>query len=66
MSKALSGNRWSAQDREGRVVYITEERWQHIVEPTGHPEMEDYEEELQQTIQHGQRKQDVLHPKKFR
>ncbi len=33
-------NRWSRQDRYGNVVYLTEERWQHVLE--SRPELEPY------------------------
>jgi hypothetical protein len=46
-----SGVRWTIQDRDGHEIYLTQERWEHITEPTNHPEMEDFEEELKQTIQ---------------
>ena len=36
--------RWTVQDRYGNTVYLTEERWQHIIEAINHPEMEDYED----------------------
>jgi hypothetical protein len=62
----LSGVRWSVQDRLGHLVYITEERWQHIIDTANHPEMDDFEDELQETIKHGHRKQDRTHPRKFR
>ncbi len=60
-----SGIRWTAVDRDGNEVYLTEERWQHIVGPTNHPEMEDFEEELRQTIQYSRRQQDPLNPQKY-
>ena len=40
---ASSGKRWPVQDRDGTPTYLTEERWQHIVEANNHPEMADYE-----------------------
>jgi hypothetical protein len=59
-----SGRRWTVQDRHGNVVYLTEERWRHITER--HPEMIECEAELRSTIQSGQRRQEPLHPQKFR
>ncbi len=58
--------RWTAQDRYGNEVYLTQERWRHITEPINHPEMLDYEEHLKVTIQAGSRKQDMLNPQKYR
>ncbi len=55
--------RWTVQDRYGNSVYLTQERWEHIIESINHPEMADYEEELQETVRTGTRKQDTLNPK---
>jgi hypothetical protein len=60
------GRRWTVRDRYGNDIYLTEERWAHIIEPMNHPEMADYEEELKETIRLGRRKQDVLNPQKYR
>lgn len=37
-----------------------------IIEPTNHPEMAGYEEELKATIRSGKRTQDSLNPHKYR
>ena len=58
-----SGVRWSVQDKNGRSIYLTEDRWQHIVER--HPEMSDHEEDLKRTIRAGRRTQDSLSPNKY-
>jgi hypothetical protein len=58
------GRRWSVQDPHGNPIYLTEERWQHIVE--GHPEMSGHERQLQEAIRLGTRSQDSLNPQKFR
>ncbi|HNS49911.1 MAG TPA: hypothetical protein PKO09_01880 [Anaerolineae bacterium] len=58
--------RWMVQDRYGNDIYLTQERWEHIVDPLNHPEMAEYEEELQRTVSTGKRKQDPLAPQKFR
>ncbi len=58
--------RWSVQDRYHHPIYLTQERWEHIIEPINHPEMADYEDHLQETIQTGQRKQDGVNPQKYR
>ncbi len=60
-----NGVRWTIRDRDGREIYLTQERWEHILEPTNHPEMEDCEEELKQTIQLSRRQQDPLNPQKY-
>jgi hypothetical protein len=61
---ASSGNRWTVQDRDGNPIYLTEERWQHIVEADNHSEMADYENHLKTTIQQGLRRQEPLNPRK--
>jgi len=58
--------RWAVQDRYGNSVYLTRERWEHIIESINHPEMVDYEEELKETVRTGTRKQDTLNPQKYR
>lgn len=59
------GIRWQVFDRQGNQVYLTQERWQHIIETDGHPEMEAYEEELKETIQQGRRRQILHQPQKY-
>ena len=61
-----SDKRWTTNDRYGNTIYLTQERWEHIIEPINHPEMVDYEEELKATIQFGKRKQDIVNPQKYR
>lgn len=58
------GRRWSVRDRNGNEVYITNERWAHILD--GHPEMAPHENELRETIRSGKRRQDSLNPQKYR
>jgi hypothetical protein len=58
------GRRWSVQDIQGNPVYLTEERWEHIVE--GHPEMAEHEHQLREAVRLGVRSQDSLNPQKFR
>lgn len=58
--------RWTVHDRYGNDIYLTQERWEHIVQSLNHPEMLAYESHLKETIQSGQRKQDSLNPHKYR
>lgn len=58
--------RWTVQDRYGNKIYLTDERWQHITGSSNHPEMLDYEDYLQATIQSGRRRQDPLNLQKYR
>ena len=58
--------RWTVHDRYGNAIYLSQERWEHIVAAINHPEMLEYEIELQETIRSGLRKQDALNPHKYR
>jgi hypothetical protein len=62
----MNAIRWSIQDRYGNSVYLTQERWEHIIEDINHPEMREYEEELKETVRLGTRTQDTLNPQKYR
>jgi len=35
----VGGRRWTVRDRYGNEIYLTQERWDHIIESTNHPEM---------------------------
>ena len=61
-----SGRRWTVHDNYGNEIYLTNERWEHIITPYNHPEMSDYEEHLKEAIRRGRRRQDVLNPRKYR
>ncbi len=56
--------KWTAQDRYGHTIYLTEERWQHILE--SRPELEPYFEQFLETIRTGRRKQDALLSNEYR
>jgi hypothetical protein len=60
------GKRWTVYDRDGNAIYLTEERWAHIIDPMNHSEMLDYEEHLKTTIRKGRRRQEPLNPRKYR
>ena len=60
------GIRWTVRDKFGNDIYLTQERWEHIIDPMNHPEMAAYEEELKDTIRKGSRKQEPLNPQKYR
>lgn len=52
-----AGKRWIVRDRYGNDIYLTQERWGHIIDRINHPEMAEYEEQLKETIQSGTRQQ---------
>jgi hypothetical protein len=61
-----TGKRWIVKDRHGNSVYLTHERWGHIIHETNHPEMADYEACVKTTLKIGRRKQEPLNPLKYR
>jgi hypothetical protein len=63
---ATTGRRWTVNDRSGNVIYITEERWAHIVDDDNHPEVSAYEDLVQETLRRGRRRQEPLNPRKYR
>lgn len=58
--------KWTTQDRYGHLIYLTDERWEHITCPANHPEMAGYCDHLKKTITTGKRKQYALDPRKYR
>ncbi len=58
--------RWEIDDRYGNPSYLIQERWEHIIDPINHPEINDYEEELKETIRQSARKQDIVNPQNYR
>lgn len=56
----VSGKIWTVHDRYGNEIYLTWERWMHIVDPDNHPEIESFSMYLAETIRLGQRRQDVF------
>jgi hypothetical protein len=56
--------KWTVQDRYGHTIYLTEERWHHILE--SRPELEPLLEQFLETIRTGRRKQDALIPNEYR
>ncbi|MEK7278646.1 MAG: hypothetical protein AAB342_01020 [Chloroflexota bacterium] len=61
----MDGKRWVVQDRFGNQIYLTQERWKHIIAPENHPGMAGYEKQLQDAIKSGERTQDTLIPNKY-
>ena len=51
-------------DRYGHRIYLTDERWEHIV--FEHLEMVDYDRELLETLRTGRRKQEARDPTRYR
>ena len=51
-------------DRYGNQIYLTDERWTHIVNT--HSEMDSHRNNLLLTLQTGRRKQEPLDPSKYK
>lgn len=56
--------RESIRDRWGNEIYLTDERWAHIVET--HEEMMNYRRHVLMTVGTGQRRQDAFDPTKYK
>lgn len=56
--------KWLNQDRYGNEIYLTEERWHHILE--ARPELEPLLNDFLDTIRTGRRKQDTLIANEYR
>jgi hypothetical protein len=54
----------SVTDKWGNEIYLTDERWAHIVEP--HDDMMEYRRHVLMTVSTGQRRQDPLDPTKYK
>jgi hypothetical protein len=55
---------WKIYDRYGNKIYMTAERWYHIIE--SRPWLADYHDEVLTALRRGRRKQDTLNPRKYK
>lgn len=60
------GKIWTRRDRFGNEIYLTQERWAHIIDPDNHPEVEPFLDEVAETIRLGHRSQDPYDPNSYR
>jgi hypothetical protein len=58
-----NGKLWTQHDRFGNDIYLTHERWRHIIDPDNHPEIEPYLDRVRETIRRGRRRQDPYDPR---
>ena len=56
------GKLWTQRDRFGNEIYLTHERWAHIIDPDNHPEIEPFFDDMRETIRLGRRRQDRYDP----
>ena len=61
----LMGKLWTQRDRFGNEIYLTRERWAHIVDPNNHPEVEPYFAYVKEAIRLGHRRQDAYDPNSY-
>lgn len=57
-----NGKLWTQRDRFGNDIYLARERWQHIIAPDNHSELEPYFDYVRETIHLGRRRQDLYDP----
>ena len=55
--------KWFVRDRDGREIYLTEERWEHIV--ARHSELADHLDQVLATIRQGRRQQQPHDPQAY-
>src|SRR4030042_925178 len=60
MNTLFEPERWDVHDRYGNAIYMTAERWQHILQ--SRPWLADYHADILNTLRHGRRQQDTLNP----
>ena len=56
--------RWTVTDRDGRKIYLTEERWEHI--EIRHEELIGRREDVLNSLRFGRRRQERRDPQRFR
>lgn len=56
--------RWTVRDRWDNEIYLTEERWQHILER--HEELIGLLDDVLETLRGGRRRQEALDPNQYR
>jgi hypothetical protein len=56
--------KWTVRDRWGHEIYLTEERWRHIVER--HDELMGMLDEVLEALRQGRRRQEPLDPHRYR
>lgn len=60
-----TGKLWSVLDRYGNEIYLSAERWQHIIDADNHSELTPFLEEVARTVQRGRRRQDAYDPNSY-
>jgi hypothetical protein len=55
--------KWFVHDSDGREIYLTEERWEHI--QSRHSELKNHLEDVLDTVRQGKRRQQPQDPQAF-
>lgn len=61
---SIRGKKWFVTDRYGNKIYLTTERWQHIIK--FHPELIDHFDQVLDTLKTGRRRQKPLTPNEYK
>ncbi len=64
MKDRFEQDRWYVYDRYGNKIYMTRERWRHVL--NSRPWLADYHDDVLSTLRQGRRKQDSLNPRKYK
>ncbi|MCP4397901.1 MAG: hypothetical protein GY801_11475 [bacterium] len=56
-------HRWIVRDRDGREIYLTEERWEHIVQR--HGELQNHLDDVLNAVRRGRRQQQPQDPQTY-
>ncbi len=59
------GKLWIQHDRFGNEIYLTYERWTHIIDPDNHSEVKSFLNDVAETIRTGRRRQDPYDPNSY-
>lgn len=59
------GKLWTVYDRFGNAIYLTVERWRHIIDPDNHAEVEPFLDFVADTLRWGRRRQDPYDPRGY-
>lgn len=61
----VGGKLWTVHDRFGNAIYLTRERWEHIIDPDNHAEVEPFLDLVAETVRLGRRRQDPYDPRSY-
>ena len=59
------GKLWTVYDRFGNAIYLTAERWRHIIDQDNHAEVAPFPDLVAETVRLGRRLQDPFDPRRY-